>query len=224
MKRSGVARRTILVDLREASIDEIIAFVFDHPTFLANPSKEWYWRKDYDLCVDPARQIGHLRDIFRNSGLLRRRFSEAQIEAGFWFMIGPGGQEYFRDHLWNSSVPWSLRKDCILSIPQLYAGAFRTPLGAISFMFWDVLAEDYRFHHRDPRTNREDRRVRQAMLLALTTQLRLRYHEAQRAALHGLHHLGHPWALARVREFADAGRRPRGLAKYAAEVLAAHAI
>jgi hypothetical protein len=213
------------VDLRRASLPELVTFVFDHPTRGGkSQALEWYWRKDYRLQIDPARQILNLRDLFRKSAPLRRDFSEGELDAGFWFMFGPGGREWFLDPLWNPAVPWPLREEYHSNIPRLYTGVFRKRVGTISYMLWDLLTEDYRFGHRDPRSAPEARRVHQAMYRALGRQLKLRYHEAQFAAIHGLAHLGGPKARALLREYLRMRDRPRRLASYAQAALSGNVL
>jgi hypothetical protein len=212
--------KPIVVDLRRVRLDEWIEFVFAKPASRGKlGSGAWYWKKDYRLRVDPSRQIEMMTDLFRRSASLLRRFSEGQIEDGFWFIIGPAGEDWFKDQLWNRNVAWSLRKKCIASIPRLYSGAFRTQFGSMPFMLWDLLTEDYWLSFRSRRRGREAQRVRRAMLRALAEQLDLPSVIAQKSAIHGLGHIGLPGARSRLKVYL---RRPRlhgWLRPYAQEAL-----
>jgi hypothetical protein len=216
----GSGMEIVEVDLRDAELEDLLVFVFSHrPTGKARGSKEWFWKKDYRLKVDPTRQVVLMTQLFRRSAKLLQTYSQTQIEDGFWFIIGPAGSDWFRDQLWNRRVAWHARSKCIASIPHLYTGVFRAPLGAMSHMLWDLLTEDYRFGNRDPKRNRDARRVQLAMLRALEVQLALPHREAQTAALHGLGHIGMPEARTCIRKFLRRKRLPRSLVSYAEQAL-----
>jgi len=210
----------ISLDLRKATVEELITFVFRRRAKGRSAgAKEWYWTTNYRLDVDPQVQIAFMTKLFRRSGRLRRRFSEGQIEDGFWFMIGPGGQEWFRDQLWNRDVPWQHRRACILSIPHLYKGVFRRSVESIDFMLWDLLTEDYRFDNLLPKWKPETNRVRRTMLEALAAQLRLPHLTAQYSALHGLGHIGLPRARKILRTYLGKPRLRSEYRRYAEEAL-----
>jgi hypothetical protein len=59
-------------------------------------------------------------------------------------------------------------------------------------MFWDALAYGYGHATRHPETDVEDRRIQQAMFVALQQILAFDSLPCQQAALHGLGHLRHP--------------------------------
>src|SRR5262249_42394153 len=127
------------IDLRGTSVADVIRFVFEHPVPLGG-DKEWFWRLDRELEFDPAEQISHFRHILQSASSLHPRFSVSQIEQGFWFMFGPGGDAYFARLLADEAIPWPARSSCIEAIYDAYAGLFaREPLEEAPYMLWDML-------------------------------------------------------------------------------------
>lgn len=209
-------------DLRNATFEEWVDFVFDHPVpespsyagFAASDDDdddddgdpgdgdEWYWDDDLAVEVTPALQVRYMTRLFREPELLLERFSEAQVEQGFWFISGPGGEEHFRDYLWDPDVSWIDRRACILATCSLYERLFtKADLETIPFMFWDCLAHEYEFGFRTPSHDAEDARVQDAMFEALSRILRQDDDVAVHAALHGLFHLAHRGGPALIRAF-----------------------
>lgn len=222
-------RAPFTADLRKASFAEWLDITFDHPE-RAEPTKvdhAWYWMHEVALVADPVRQIRYLTQLFRQPEILAQRYTAAQVEEGFWFMLSGGGEEWYRDALWDPEVPWEARAACIATVPVLYERLFAPDedAGGIPWMLWDLLAFDYDCGNRDPARNEEDRRVQDAMLEAMSRMLlRSKSPMAQRAALHGLFHLNHPKGPGLIRTYLDSRRIPRTLRDYAANVLAGEAL
>jgi hypothetical protein len=174
-------------------------FIFGHPVPEDPNSKGWYW--DVDLTFDPRDQVAHLTAVFRNAADLRSRYSQGQLEEGFWYLIS-GADGGLCDLLWNTAVRWKARAELIDATVALYRDLFTVdPLDSSSHMFWDGIAYDYSCGNRDPETNAEDRRVQDAMFDALLQILALDSLPCQRAALHGLGHLRHRESEKAVEDF-----------------------
>src|SRR2546425_580998 len=201
------------VDLREATFDAWLAFIFDHAPLPEDAddgeAKEWYWAlDDEEIVVDPRRQITYLRQLFEQPAVLLERFSPAQIDQGFWCMFGGWGENLFNETFWNSAIPWLDRAAAIRAIERLYDALFGLhDVGSAGFMLWDMLAYDYYCGIRHPTENPEDTRVQQVMFETLQRMLTSPSERTQMAALHGLHHLMRPESLAAVGQFL-AERRP----------------
>lgn len=198
----GASMATTL-DLRTARYDQFVAAVFDHPADGGAEAKPWYRLTRVELVVDPARQVEHMTRAFREARALAGRYSPAQLEAGLWFM-GCAAQDDFVEHLWNAGLPWEAREACIAAMESLYADCLaRLRFETIDYMWPDLLAYDYQAGHRAPSTDPEDARV-QVALLALFDRLLARPEAAcQQAALHGLGHLAHPAAPARITAYLE---------------------
>ena len=206
------------VDLRQASFDEFVAFVFDHPVverdyapdedglirYDPDAPKEWYWEDDLRVDLDPARQVALLTELFRDPSVLRWRFTPEQRDQGFWFIFGAGGEEYFTRFLAEDVVPWPARQACIEAIYDLYAGLFLDePWGTAPFMLWDILLDRFWSGEDDelPLSRAQERPVRDTFFRTLSRILALPSPECQHAALHGLGHLRHPDTAAVVAEY-----------------------
>jgi hypothetical protein len=218
------SREELRADLRGVSYDEWLAFVFDHPVPPVG-EKEWYFQADLEIEADAGRQVAFLARLFLEPNVVAGRYTPGQIEQGLWFLFGWGGREWFRDALWDPSVPWKARRGCIDALPELYARLFRgCPLDTIPFMLPDLLADEYGFGFRHPDTDKEDRRVQRALFAAFRRMLDSRHPGTQEAALHGLHHLTHPVGKEAIRTWLDSqSRLSRGVRRYAENVLVGRA-
>jgi hypothetical protein len=208
------------VDLRSATYDEFVGFVFNHsPEDQA--SEKWYWKEKVDIVIEPRAAIRFLTMTCKRSGELVRTFTVRQVTEGIDFLFGAGGSLWFRDELWNPAVPWAERRECIMSIPLLYSEVFEHyDDGGLAFMLWDAIAYDYYCGNRDPAKSAEDARVQDAMFAALTGMLNSPDAGTQAAALHGIGHLSHTHGNRAISEFLSSSRiiEPR-VRQYAAQVL-----
>jgi hypothetical protein len=106
-------------DISEISFEEWVRFIFDHPA----QERPWHWNDaNYDIS-DEEKILSYLIQLFKNPTILLEKFSEKQINQGFWFMLGPEG---FMGVLWNPNTQFSKRKQCIDSMYDLY-----------QLLFWD---------------------------------------------------------------------------------------
>jgi len=195
-------------DLREATYDQFLEFVFDH-----YPEDEvddkWYWQLEEEVQIAPRRAIEFMTRMCVESVRLPEIYTPTQIAEGIEYVFGAGGTDPFRDQLWNPEVPWPERRRCILAIPRLYENVLERDLdglGSCAFMLWDSIAYDYYCDNKDPAKDPEDARVQDAMLEALKTMLRSDHPETQRGALHGLGHLCHRDSNGVIRAFLSSRR------------------
>ena len=212
-------------DLRNATYEQVIDFVFDH-----YPEDEvddkWYWKLEDDVQMDPRQAIGFLARLCTHTDEVVTQFTLAQIAEGVNYLFGAGGRIEFGAQLWNPEVPWPERRGCIQAIPNLYAQIFERDsegIGGCAYMLWDAIAYDYYCGNRDPAKSAEDARVQDAMFEALTSMLRSNHPETLRGAIHGLGHLRHRESNRAIRELLSSSRdltpEVRG---HAAQVLEGH--
>ncbi|SRR6266480_874157 len=210
------------MDLTHATYGEFLQFVFDH-----YPEDEvddkWYWKLDTDVQIPPQRAIEFLTRVCTHAADLLTQYTPRQIAEGLNYLFGAPGGSAFRDQLWSPDVPWTERRQCILSIPALYTQVLETEpdgVGGCAYMLWDSIAYDYFCANRDPTTDVEDARVQDAMFDALTGMLRSDHPETQRGAVHGLGHLSHRKSGAAIREFLSSDRQiTQAVRAYAGAVL-----
>lgn len=198
------------LDLRGATDEALITFIFDHP--VDPPGSEWYWSEAWagtDLVTDPAHIVAFLARLFRAPEPLLDRFSPAQIDRGIWMMFCAYGVDHFRSPLWDVTVPWAERAACIAALPALYERLLIPSVRRADedlegwFMLPDFLAfpcggESY------SREDEDQRRVQDALFAAFLRMLHSEDERAEHAALHGIFHLRHPDGPETVRQWLDA--------------------
>jgi hypothetical protein len=191
-------------DLRQAAYEAWERFVFGHP---AEPEAElnaWYFTRQHDPIIEPARQIEFLTRLFRRAGELPTRYSAAQLEQGFWLVFAAAA-EHFVGLVWDRTVPWEARRTCLAAVYDLYAGLFAEhPLEDADYMIPDLLADGYSSGRLDPARDPEAARVQVVLLDVFRRMLALPAAHCQEAALHGLGHLAHPGGPAVIRAYLDA--------------------
>ena len=209
-------------DLRKASYNEIVDFVFNHwPE--DEVDDKWYWQLGDEVQIEPRQAIEFLTRLCNNASELLERFTLRQIAEGLHYVFGAGGQSEFYDHLWNSSVPWPERRACVAAIPKLYTDVFERDdegMGGCAFMLWDSITYGYCCGNCDPANDAEDARVQEAMFDALASMLSSDHPETLRGAIHGLGHLEHRESNRVIRELLTSSRSlPAHVRTYAAQVL-----
>ena len=180
-------------DLRNASVHDLARLVFDHPLGERaddDTRKEWYWTEDVDLTIDPPHQLELAAALFANSGELRGKYSEEQLEQGLWFMFGPGGEAWFAGLLRDGQLALELRQRFISAIFDLYERLLsKVQLETATFMLWDLLIDQ--FFNGDADDHVIPVEIAATMFETLSRILALPDQQSQRAALHGLGHLRH---------------------------------
>src|SRR3981081_2592746 len=78
------------VDIRGFSFGSFCLFRFDReipPTADDGSEDSWYY--SVEVTFDAHEVAGHYMNLFTNPELLRSRFSQPQLEQGFWPILGP---------------------------------------------------------------------------------------------------------------------------------------
>lgn len=169
-----------------------IDHVFDH----AVGDPPWYWASTEEWSETPETIVAHLAETFEHSGELLARFSDEQLNQGFWYLTYEGPPD-FMGTLLDETVPLASRLRALKSFVPLFeqvmatrcsshlahlAGEGANPLNAACYMWFDVVLDRF-----------NPLRLRQAQLDAdLITTLRVILtipHDACRqSALHGIGH------------------------------------
>ncbi|HEX8395447.1 MAG TPA: hypothetical protein VF665_24060 [Longimicrobium sp.] len=201
------------IDLRGASDEELIAFIFDHPRQLGDDP--WYHGEAWEMTglqTEPAAIVGFLTRLFGAPEPLLHRFSWLQIDTGIWAMFSAWPSEYFGEAVRGREVPWPAREACIDRLPVYYERMVAPALRAAEadgegwFMLPDFLAHGYDGtggRARRSRDNEDDRRMQDALHTAFQRMLASENHNVNAAALHGIFHLQHPAGFGRVRAWLD---------------------
>lgn len=132
--------------------------------------------------------------MFERSGELLARFSDAELDQGFSYLIGISPEDFI-DSLLDSTIPMSARVRAVASFTPLFEqvmvtrcsadlslpdpGAF--VLGNSGYMWWDWLW--YGLRH-----DLEDIPIAAEIHAALRRQLTIPHDTCRRSALHGIGH------------------------------------
>jgi hypothetical protein len=185
----------MVIDLNKYSFSQWVTFVFDHPIAQAE-EKEWYWQDEWEHEADNSLMLEYLIRLFRNSAFLLDTYSPEQLEQGFWFIQKPLG--FLEKGLKDINVEWQLRKECIVSMGDLFERLFAVNLLADSacYIWWDLVISGYfETSHASWHpliVDDKDAQAQQAIFETLSRILKLDSRECQKSALHGLGHLNHP--------------------------------
>jgi hypothetical protein len=188
-------------DVSKYSFDEFISFIFAHQTAEDwNKQQPWYWSTD--VWYDPFQVCDYYVQLFRQPSFLLQRFSRAQLDEGFWAVHGANLDCAVSRVIWDADLPFSMRKECVRSMADLFRLLFAGGLlQETSGMWWDSLCYDWQCGIRDRERGGEDLRMQNVMFETLTVILRLDSESCQMAALHGLGHLQHPGTAALIHTF-----------------------
>lgn len=191
--------------LVNGSLHDWISYVFDHP--INYPLPEWYWDTDapqWDGTNEQSAQ--YISDTFENSGELLARFSDEQLNQGFWFFLS-GPRSDIMHALVDEKVPLTVRLRALRSFVSVFeqvmarrcsahlshldeAGA--RPLNAACYMWWDLLP--FCGEPENPARSTFDSEV----LPVLRRILAIPHDACRESALHGIGH----W----VENYPDIGR------------------
>jgi hypothetical protein len=170
-----------------------IGHVFDHP--VTDPA--WHWALDAPSRQDTPEQSAQLMaETFEHSGELLARFSDAQLNQGFWYLISAGCSDFIFA-LVDPNVPLPMRLRTIRSFVPLFEQVMArrcsphlshldeegaNPLNSACYMWWDIL----------PIYGKPEEPVRREFdteVLKVLSQLLSIPHDACReSALHGIGH------------------------------------
>jgi hypothetical protein len=187
-----LVRRIVAFPVNDAlSIPNWIGHVFDHP--VTEPA--WDWSLDAPQWEDSPEHIASLiGDTFERSGDLLSRFSDAQLNQAFWYLVSGSGSE-FMFALVDPNVHLSTRLRALRSFVPLFEQVMAVrcsphlshldeqqanPLNSACYMWWDILPINGK--PEDPERTEFD-----AEVLRILPQLLSIPHDACReSALHGI--------------------------------------
>lgn len=186
-------------DLRNCTFDEFITYFFDHPV----EEEKWHWDDDLSVQYDVDLHARYFTELFNNSQFLVGRYSREYLEQGFWSMLCETVPGSVMEVIFDSSISFARREECVRSMFFLYRDFFAVDslLHAACSMWWDFLAEDYSHDFRFRNSSDEDRVMQDVMFETLTQILQLDNEACQGAALHGMGHLRHPNTKAVIRSW-----------------------
>lgn len=188
-----MGERTAHVDLTNSSFDDFIRFLFDRDVSVESEGRDyWYWHVEVEF---DAKTIGayYLR-LFTQPEFLLARFTNAQLEQGFWAIQGPNLDCSVYRFIEDSDVPLSAREDSIRAMADLFERLFATAsFGDTAVeMWWDSLCYDWHCRNRKRERGGEDLKLQDLYFHTLAKVLAIESSTCQKAALHGLGHLHHP--------------------------------
>ena len=173
-------------------LEDWVTLVFDHEV----TSPEWYWDDDDEAWNLPAQTlIQYLTRLFQEPLPILHRYSDAQLNQGFWFLVGSGSDRMHA--LFDARVPIANRVDCVKAIGTLFEKLFAVrcsphlshldepkanPLNGICYMWWDIFPTWGR--PGDPQQKDLDHEI----LSLLARKLEIPAAACQESALHGLGH------------------------------------
>jgi hypothetical protein len=190
-----------------------VQHVFDHE--VREPA--WYFDPDapgWD--GSPETTVAYVTRLLESPAPILDRFDDAQLNQGFWYLVGAGSSYMFT--LTNPAVPSPARLRCVRSFEPVFRTLFASrcsphlshldqpganPLNAACYMWWDILPVAGAPHDQ---TRRD---LDAAALEVMEAILRLDSLPCRESALHGLGH----WARCypgRAQQIIDAflGRQP----------------
>lgn len=163
--------------LDDLSFNEWVTFVFDHP--VVEPT--WYLQDEWNWRGSRERFLEQSTRLFSAPEFLLNDFRVECLNQGFWYLAS---FDCLAEWLWDGSVAWAPRRDCVVSMLPLYHRLFAiNPLHDICFMWWDML----RYFGDKPRN-----RMKALMVDVLASILEIPSPDCRYAALHGLGHLDLP--------------------------------
>lgn len=186
-------------DMRNATLPEFEAFIFDHKPENIGSSSVWYFQDELRVEFDLGHNAALFVKLFENSTGLADRFSVRQLEQGCWAMLS-GFDGNLEDLIWRSQLSIDIKARLIFAMFHMYQGLFSVILLESSCsMWWDSLAYGFHpMHTADPDNNPEHFQIRETMYATLSKILDLSSKDCQEAALHGLNHVQHPETVALV--------------------------
>lgn len=183
-------------DLLGASFEEFVVFLFDHdvvpiPQNVNEGPEPWYWRAE--VLFEPIRAASDYVRLFTEPEFLGARFSNIQLEQGFWAIQSSNIECSVTEIVWHRHVPFVMRANCVRSMFHLFEKLFSTMQSETAVeMWWDSLAYDWHCGNRLRQSGGEDEEMQDVMFETLAKILALPSSTCQASALHGLGHLHHP--------------------------------
>lgn len=112
------------IDINKYSFDEFTSFVFDHE-IPVRKGKRHPWYYDVEVTFDAGRVCKFYTRPFRCPDYLREKYSNPQLEEGFWAIQGPAFDCSAFWIMWNADLPFASRRECIESMSDLFKRFFQ---------------------------------------------------------------------------------------------------
>ncbi len=193
------------VDLTDVSLDAFVRFLFDRPVVpvpddVKDEPTPWYFLVETEHDSD---QVADLYiELFTSGALLLSRFSDEQLDQGFWAVHGCNLDCSAANIIWEPGVPFRSRAAVVRSMQHLFASFLATRhLDTAVDMWWDSLAYDWHCGNRARSNGGEDKAMQDVMFETLCTILECDAPHIQYSALHGLGHLHHPHTKAVIEDW-----------------------
>jgi len=213
--------------LESLPFNEWVAHVFDHD--VREPS--WYFDMDAPVWEGPATlTLDHVTRLFKDPVDHLARYSDAQLNQGFWYLVGESGSTHMHA-LSDLSAPLEPRIRCVRSFSPLFEQLFAVrcsshsshlihvrppdfnPLNFACYMWWDIIP--FAGDPADP----AHRDLDAAALGVMEEILSIESLPCRESALHGLGHWQHayPRAVEAIidRALTKSAAWPRELKTYA---------
>jgi hypothetical protein len=161
--------------------------------------------------ISPETNLANVIKLFEEPLPILGRYTDGQLNKGFWQMLDGGGMFCFMILLKNDSIPLTTRLHCLRSFEPLFRKLFAvrcTPhlshldqpgasaLNSVCYMWWDIIA-----FHGDP-DDPERKELDAAALEVMESILMLDSLPCLESALHGLGHWQHCYPT-RVEQIID---------------------
>jgi hypothetical protein len=137
----------------DLSLSNWIAHIFDHPV-PEQRGDAWHWSLDAPYWNDsPEHTCELIAETFERSGELLARFSDAQLNQGFWYLVSNSCSDQMFS-LIEPAVPMPIRLRALRSFVPLFEQIMAVrcsphlshldepganPLNAVCYMWWDIL-------------------------------------------------------------------------------------
>jgi hypothetical protein len=181
------------MEIKHLSFDEWVKYVFDHPV---NKRLAWYFQPNaamWNELSNPELTVSYMTRLFENAPLLCKRYSDAKLGQGFWFLTSNACSSHMFALL-DDRVPLASRLACINSIHMLFERFFAPncsshlshldepgvkALNAPVYMWWDIIPIGAHY---------ADKQIDAAILDVMVRTLTLESDACRESALHGLGH------------------------------------
>jgi hypothetical protein len=170
-----------------------INHVFDHPA--GDPP--WYWGSDVEEWPEaPDQIVEHIAVTFERAGELLSRFSDEQLDQGFWYLFYQGPPD-FMGTLLDERVPLAIRLRALRSFVPLFEQVMaarcsshldhldeegENPLNRACYMWFDEVLDPY---------NPErlvQAKLEEELIITLRVILANPHDACRESALHGIGH------------------------------------
>lgn len=245
-ERAAAYRCELLQPMRESphmEFDDWLEYVFRHPEPQGPDRTAWYHSDDSEgksldwWEPEPVSVAHHLVRLFESPSILLGRYTDEQIDQGFWFVLTGGSHDAHCAAALDDRVPPDLQERWIRAIHAVFRDLFSArcavyfghdsrssseparPLNSSCYMWWDLgmfelygLADSIWHPH-----------LREPICDVLESTLHLTHPACQEGALHGLGH-AHEHAPDRVRQIIqrNESRICPALTRYAVAAMRGH--